>query len=98
MKLAKKNIEAEINEFLEMLDVNSMISFLTCAFTLTELYNVEEEEDWVEKLVGPEQVITIRSIRTVYLMSKFAELQAGKLASTRVRFKDLWKRLEKIDK
>jgi len=98
MKLAKKNIEAEINEFLEMWDVNNMISFLTCAFTLTELYNVEEEEDWVEKLVGPEQVITIRSIRTVYLMSKFAELQAGKLASTRVRFKDLWKRLEKIDK
>jgi len=96
--LAKKTIENEINEFLELWDVDSMISFLTSAFHLTELYNVEEEDDWVEKIVGPEQVITIRSIRTVYLMSKFAELQAGKLASTRVRFKDLWKRLEKIDR
>ncbi len=96
--MAKKTIENEINDFLELWDVDSMISFLTSAFHLTELYNVEEEDDWVEKLVGPEQVITIRSIRTVYLMSKFAELQAGKLAITRVRFKDLWKRLEKIDR
>lgn len=96
--MSKKNIETEINEFLEVWDVNSMISFLTSAFHLTELYNVEEEDDWVEKLVGPDEVITIRSIRTVYLMSKFAELQAGKLATTRMRFKDLWKRLEKIDR
>jgi len=96
--MSKKNIETEINEFLEMWDMDSMISFLTCAFHLTELYNVEEEDDWVKNLVGAEQVITIRSIRTVYLMSKFAELQAGKLAHTRIKFKDLWKRLEKIDR
>lgn len=96
--MAKKTIEAEINEFLELWDVNSMISFLTSALHLTELYNVEVEDDWVEKLVGPEEVITVRSIRTVYLMSKFAELQAGKLVHTQARFKNLWKRLEKIDK
>jgi len=96
--LTKKDIEAEINEFLELWNVDSMISFLTNAFYLTELYNVEIEDDWVEKIVGPEEVITIRSIRTVYLMSKFADLQAGKLAITKARFRNLWKRLEKIDK
>lgn len=96
--MPKKSIEEEINEFLEVWDMDSMISFLTNAFHLTELYNVEEEDDWVKQIVGAEQVTTIRSIRTVYLMSKFAETQGPKLASTRSRFANLWKRLEKIDR
>ena len=94
--MAKKYLQQEINEFLEIFDVNTLISFLECTIPLTELYDVEENADWVEDYVGKDQVSTIRMIRTVYLISKLAEKSGGKLAMVKVRFPNLWRRLEKI--
>lgn len=94
--MAKKDIQQEINEFLEVLDVKSLISFLECTIPLTELYDVEENDDWVENYVGKDEVSTIRMIRTVYLISKLADLHAGKLATIKARFRNLWQTLEKI--
>lgn len=95
-RMAKKDLQQEINEFLEVFDVNTLISFLECTIPLTELYDVEENADWVEDYVGKDQVSTIRMIRTVYLISKLSEKSGGKLATVRARFPNLWKRLEKI--
>lgn len=94
--MAKKDLQQEINEFLELFDVHSLISFLECTIPLTELYAVEENSDWVEDYVGKDQASTIRMIRTVYLISKLAEKSGGKLATVKARFGNLWKRLEKI--
>lgn len=94
--MAKKDLQQEINEFLEVFDVKTLISFLECTIPLTELYDVEENSDWVEDYVGKDQVSTIRMIRTVYLISKLAETSGGKLATVKARFGKLYKRLEKI--
>lgn len=94
--MPKKDIQQEINEFLEVLDVKSLISFLECTIPLTELYDVEENDDWVENYVGKDEVTTIRMIRTVYLMSKLADKHSGKLSTIRARFHKLWLRLEEI--
>jgi hypothetical protein len=94
--MAKKDLQQEINEFLEVFDVNTLISLLECIIPLRELYDVEENADWVENYVSKDQVSTIRIIRTVYLISKLAETSSGKLATVRAKFGNLWRRLEKI--
>jgi hypothetical protein len=94
--MLKKTLEQEINEFLEVFDVKSLISFLECTIPLTELYDIEENADWVEEKVGKDQVSTIRMIRTVYLISKLAGTSGGKLAIVKAKFPNLWRRLEKI--
>lgn len=96
--MAKKlTIEEEINHFLDRWDYKEQIQFLKDVIPLVELYDVEEDDDWVEKEVGGdiENVRNIRLIRTVYLMSKIAEFHAGKLCMINIEFKNLWKRIEK---
>jgi len=91
----KKTIEQEINEFLESWDCKQQIAFLRDIIPLFELYDVEDENDWVKEAVGESNERNVRLIRTVYLVSKIAEFHAGKLCSIKMNFKDLFKRLEK---
>lgn len=72
-----------------------MINFLRDIIPLFELYDVEDEDDWVKEAVGEENERNVRLIRTVYLMSKIAENHSGSLASIRMNFKEIWKRIEK---
>ncbi len=92
----KQTLEEEINHFLERWDYKEQIQFLKDVIPLVELYNVDEDDDWVEKAVGGdiENVRNVRLIRTVYLMSKLAEFHAGKLCMINIEFKNLWKRIE----
>lgn len=91
----KKDIETEINEFLNYFDCQKLTSFLRDIIPLFELYDVEDEDDWVKEAVGEENERNVRLIRTVYLMSKIAENHSGTFASLKIRHKDLWQRLEK---
>lgn len=91
----KKDIQTEINEFLEYFDCQKMTNFLRDIIPLFELYDVEDEDDWVKEAVGEENERNVRLIRTVYLMSKIAENHSGALASIRMNFKEIWKRIEK---
>lgn len=91
----KKDINEEINDFLSSWDCEKMISFLREIIPLFELYDVEDESDWVKDAVGEENERNVRLIRTVYLMSRIAEFHSGRLCSLNVRFKHLWKRMEK---
>lgn len=93
----KDDLESEINRFLDLWDVEQNTNFLKQIVHLFELYDVDSEDDWVEKQVGggEENVRTIRMIRTVYLISKIAEFYAGKLLRVNLEFKDLWKKMEK---
>lgn len=92
---AKKTLEQEINEFLEKWDANQMCSFLRDIIPLFELYDVEDEDDWVKDAVGELNERNVRLIRTVYLVSRIAEFHAGTLASIKMHFKDLYRRMEK---
>jgi len=93
----RKSIEQEINDFLDDWGCKEMTSFLRDIIPLFELYDVEDEDDWVEQTVGgdEENVRTVRLIRTVYLVSRIAEFHAGKLCSMKIKYKDLWRRMEK---
>jgi hypothetical protein len=90
----KKDINEEINDFLASWDCDRMISFLREIIPLFELYDVEDENDWVKDAVGEENERNVRLIRTVYLMSRIAEFHSGRLCNLNVRFKHLWKRME----
>lgn len=91
----KKNLEQEINEFLDYFNCEKMIKFLKDIIPLFELYDVEDEDDWVKDAVGEEDERNVRLIRTVYLMSKIAENHSGSLAMIRSRFPNIWLKMEK---
>jgi len=90
----KTTLEEEINLFLEKWDYEQNVSFFDDIIPLLELYNVDEDNDWVKDVVGDEDVRTVRLIRTVYLVSKLAQKHSGMLSVINIRFKDLWKRME----
>lgn len=90
----KKDLETEINEFLEYFDCEKMTEFLRDIIPLFELYDVEDESDWVKDAVGEENERNVRLIRTVYLMSRIAEHHSGTLATIRMNFRNIWQRME----
>jgi len=90
----KKTLEQEINEFLEKWDRNQMCDFLRDIIPLFDLYDVENDRDWVKDAVGEDNATNIRLIRTVYLVSRIAEFHAGVLSTLKINFKDLYKRME----
>lgn len=94
-KRKKKTIEEEINEFLEVFGRDDLANLLNDVLPLLELYNVDDDNDWVRDAVGKEDCKNVRLIRTVYLVSWFCEMHVAKLCSVRAQFKDLWKKLEK---
>jgi len=91
----KKTIEQEINEFLESWDCKQQIAFLRDIIPLFELYDVEDEDDWVKDAVGESNERNVRLIRTVYLVSIIAENHAGILCSIKMKFKNIFKRMQK---
>lgn len=91
----KRTLEEEINKFLERWDCDHMTAFLRDIIPLFELYDVENEDDWLLDVVGEEDERNVRLIRTVYLVSKIAENHSGILAHIRINHKRLWERLEK---
>ncbi len=90
----ERNLEQEINDFLEKWDVNQLCAFVKDILPLIELYNVEENDDWVKDAVGKDEVDNVRLIRTVYLISKIADAHAAALFNIKARFKDIHKRME----
>lgn len=90
----KKDIVQEIESFLHQWDQKTHVEFLKSIIPLVDLYDVEKEDDWVKDAVGEENEQNVRLIRTVYLISKFADFHSSKIALMNVRFKKLWKKLE----
>lgn len=96
--MPKKTVEQQINEFLEVFGIQELCSFMKDLIPLFELYDVDEDDDWVRDLVGEADERNVRLIRTVYLISQIAERHSGKLCILNARFKGLWRRLEKVEK
>lgn len=91
-----KNIENEINDFVNEWDLRQMMKFVTDIAEIYHLYDCDDEQDWVKDEVGEENAVDVRLIRTVYLLSKLADEHSPKLATVKFKFNKLWKRLEKI--
>jgi hypothetical protein len=89
-----KEVVDEINDFLAIWDSQAMVNFLRDIIPLFELYDVEEEDDWVKNEVGEDNERNVRLIRTVYLISKISMQYSGKLSLLKMRFRDLWSRME----
>lgn len=92
-----KTIEEEIEKFIEFYDCKELSAFFKDVFPLFELYNVEEEDDWLEELVGESNARNVRLIRTVYLMSIIAENHVEKFYLINRNFKKLWKRMQCVN-
>ncbi len=92
----KKTLEQEINEFFDILGEKETLNLLAHMFFVFELYDVDEDNGWLAECIKEEDVHNVRMIRTVYLLSKIADLYAGKFCEIKTRFKGLWKRLEGV--
>lgn len=95
IKKPKKNVNDEINECLNYFGESGLISFMQEILPLVELYNANEENDWVRDEIGEDHFQEVRLIRTVYLISKLAEFQAYRLAYVKCTFPNLYLRMEK---
>lgn len=98
MKKKKASLESQINQFLEKWDCKSMTNFLRDIAEIYELYDVDEDADWVEESVGEENMQNVRLIRTVYLISRLASRYSPILASLKCNHPRLWERIEKEGK
>lgn len=94
--MGKKTLEDQINDFIGDWDCGQMNAFLRDIIPLIELYDVDEDDDWVKEAVGELDTRNVRLIRTVYLISKIADMHASKLVTIKYRYKDLWKKLEGV--
>lgn len=95
MSKEKVTLEYEIVDFLHTWGSSHMRQLILDLYPLLQLYDVDEEDDWLKDVVGELDVDNVRLIRTVYILSRFAENHAGKLVELNVKFKKLWKKMEK---
>lgn len=94
--MSKHSVDVDIHRFLELWPRETLVSFLSDVVKLFELYNVDDQDDWVADEVGQENVQNVRFIRTVYLISRIAELHAGKLCKIKIELKELYRRMENL--
>jgi len=90
-----RTVEEEINDFLNVYGPATFKLFLKDVEPLYDLYNSVEDEEWIEECEGVDDVNDIRLIRSVYLMSKVADLHALDLSKMKSSFRGLWLRMTK---
>lgn len=83
-----------INEFLETWDCEKNTGLLKHLHEFFSLYDVDEDDDWMKKDVGEEDLQNVRLIRTVYLLSRISDLYSGAFVSLKYQFPSLWKKIE----
>jgi len=93
-------LEHEIEEAFKFFDFNKFRRLILDLTDFYELYDVDDEDNWVKDAVGEENEINVRIVRTVYLISRIAENHSGALLGFKIKFPKLWERLEKygVDK
>lgn len=94
---ARQNLEIEkkLQEFFQIMPHEKLIGFAELAAELLEVFQAYEDCDW-DEIMANEDTRNVKIIRTVYIMSRLAEDYSGTLALVRVKYKDFWRKLEKI--
>lgn len=93
MKKQKRTINEETSDFIEFFGVNEVLGFMEILYDFYKMFDVDVEDDWVAKEVGQENANTVRMIRTCLMLSKIAELYAGKLCIIKTKFPLFYKRV-----
>ena len=93
MKKQKRTINQETSDFIEFFGVNEVLGFMEILYDFYKMFDVDVEDDWVAKEVGQENANTVRMIRTCLMLSKIAELYAGKLCIIKTKFPLFYKRV-----
>lgn len=94
----KLQVSEEVSLFLERYTLEDLQSLLKEILGLIDLFNVDEQNDWLKDLVGEDNCDNVRLARVVYIISRLAEFHAGKLLKIRLEFPHLWERMEKVAK
>lgn len=94
MKNHKKNLDELIDEFLDVWDRQQMVDFFRDVIPIIELYDVDEENDWLKDAVGEKDLKNVRLLRTVYLLSKLCDFHVAKMLTITLKFKGLWRKME----
>ncbi len=94
--MPRKSTEQEINEFLDIWDCKQINSFFRDVIPLLQLYNVDENHDWLRDIIKAEDLQSVRLARTVYLLSIICENHSGKMSTAMIHHRNLYKRLETI--
>jgi hypothetical protein len=94
--MAKKTLEEQIEGFLEIWTMDHQVKFIQDLIPLLEMFNVEEGYDWVEEEVGKENVVNVRLIKVVMVMSKIIDSYSGTFARAKIEYKDLHRRIGAI--
>lgn len=97
--MAKRDLQTQINEFLEVWDCDQQEKFLKDIVPLFELYyDIGQDMELFEKEETAQDAATVRLIRAAYLISKIAEYHSGKLATVKMSYPGLWRRMENDSK
>lgn len=94
----KKTMEDEINEFLQIWSVDDFMKFIEEIADVFSVYYMQDNEFDTFKGKAEEEIANLRVIKTVYLISRIAELYAGKLCITKMKLPRLYERMEQITK
>ena len=92
----KLTIEQEISLFLEDWTFKKMESFLKEIMAIAELFDVDEDNDYIEKAVGKEDCANVRLVQAAYFISRLSEFHTGKLLKIKTDFPRLWERMEAV--
>lgn len=90
-----KSFEDTVVEAFKFMDFSHFKLMLKDLVYIYELYDVDDEDNWLKDAVGEEDEINVRIIRTVYLMSRIAENHGSLLIAFKARFPKLWEKIEK---
>ncbi len=93
--MKQKTLEQEINDFLDEFGFAQQNLLLQDLYDLFHIYDIDEQGN-LKGVVEADDERNVRLIRIVYLLSRIAEFHAAKLVTCKIKFKDLWRRMEKI--
>ncbi len=91
-------INSQVHGILKIFGPERLISFINDMWELFELYDVDEDNDFVSNEVGEENCREVRLARTAYLLSLVASNHSKALEKIQKKFPDFWKQAEKIER
>lgn len=90
----KKDIESELIDFWTLYPPTEMEKFIRDVIPLVDMFEKYEDEEWLNEAPTLQETLNIKLIRGAYIMSRIAELHAGRMCRIKNAHGDFWKRLE----
>lgn len=92
----KKTLSDEINIILSMIGPEQLGRLIEDIYDLVHLYDVTENDDWLEDYVASHNAREIRLTQTAYLLSRFSDKYANILKKISRACPGFWQRAENL--